>query len=311
MIASTRWDGAPIRAPGIYHDLPLSRYHRGDIAAGPSVSSTTLRRLWNESPAHAWAHDPANPDRVVEDDSEAFILGRATHHLVCGQVDFASEFIVRPTQAPDGRDWHGANKSCIRWLAEQKRVGRTVLTPAQVEQIKGMAIALGAFPLMAAGVLNGLIERSLFWQDKETGLWLKARPDAIPSDSGDFSDLKTTRSVLYHDLQNSVAAYGYQQQAALVLEGARALDLAGETFTFIWVETKPPYCVRAQQIKDEDIARGMKQNRAAMRTFADCLAAGNWPGPGDDRADAEYVDLPDWKRKQIDDRLKFELAEAA
>jgi hypothetical protein len=311
MIASIRWDGAPVRAPGIYHDMPLARYHQGDAAAGPSVSSTTLRRLWNESPAHAWAHDPANPNRVVDDDSEAFILGRATHHLICGQAGFSDEFIVRPTQAPDGRDWHGSNKSCIKWTAEQKRIGRTVLTSAHVEQIKGMAIALGAHPLVQAGILNGLIERSLFWQDKETGLWLKARPDAIPSDSGDFADLKTTESVLYHRLQNSIATYGYHQQAALVLEGARALDLPAETFTLIWVESKKPHCARAQQIKDEDIARGTKQNRAAIRMFADCLAAGSWPGPGDDRPDAEFVDLPDWKRKQIDERLKLELREAA
>src|SRR5262252_4594969 len=162
MIASTRWDGAPIRAPGIYHDMPLARYHQGDIADGPSVSSTTLRRLWNESPAHAWAHDPANPNRIVEDDSEAFILGRATHHLICGQAGFSDEYIVRPKEAPDGRDWHGSNKSCIRWLAEQKRIGRTVLTSAHVEQIKGMAISLGENTLVQEGLLNGLIERSLF-----------------------------------------------------------------------------------------------------------------------------------------------------
>jgi hypothetical protein len=310
MIASIRWDGEPIRTPGIYHDLPIGRYHRGDIAVGPSVSSTTLRQLWNRSPKHAWARDPLNPKRIEEDDSEAFILGRATHHLICGQVNFADEFVVRP-EVLEGAKWHGNRTECKRWLAARKREGKTVLTPDQVEQIRGMAVALGEFPLMQQGILNGLIERSLFWQDKETGLWLKARPDAIPSDSGDFADLKTTQSVLYHDLQNSMATYGYHQQAALALDGARALDLPAETFTFVWVETKPPHCVRAQQLRDEDIARGARQNRVAIRMFADCFAAGSWPGPGDDRADAEFIDLPDWKRKQIDDRLKYELAEAA
>jgi hypothetical protein len=310
MIASLRWDGAPIRTPGIYHDLPIARYHRGDITDGPSVSSTTLRMLWNKSPKHAWARDPLNPNRIEEADNEAFILGRATHHLICGQVNFADEFIVRPEMI-DGEKWHGNRTACKRWQATQKREGRTVLTPEQVEQIRGMAVALGEFPLIQAGILNGLIERSMFWKDSETGLWLKARPDAIPSDSGDYADLKTTQSVLYHDLQTSISTYAYHMQAALVLEGARALGLPAETFTLIWVETKVPHCVRAQQIKDEDLERGGRQNRAAIRTFATCLNAGSWPGPGDDRADAEYVELPDWKRKQIDDRLKFELAEAA
>lgn len=310
MIASIRWDGAPIAAPGVYHDLPIARYHRGDIAVGPSVSSTVLRQMWNQSPRHCWAHNPLNPDRIEDEDTEAFVLGRATHHLICGQINFADEFVVRPEEI-EGAKWHGNRTVCKKWVAARKREGKSVLTPDQAVQIRGMAVALAEFPLMRQGILNGLIERSMFWQDRETGLWLKARPDAIPSDSGDFADLKTTGSVLYRDLQSSIAAYGYQQQAALVIEGAKALDIPAETFTFLWVEVKPPHCVRATQVKDEDIARGMQQNRMALRMFADCLAAGSWPGPGDDRADAEYVELPDWKRKQIDDRLKFELREAA
>jgi len=310
MITSTRWDGAPIRTPGIYHDIPLVAYHSGYVTSGPSVSSTTLRQLWNRSPKHCWASNPLNPNRIEQEDTEWFILGRATHHLVCQQINFASEFVVRP-ETLEGAKWHGNRTECKRWLKQQKTAGKTVLTEEQIGHIRGMAMSLGEFPLMKQGILNGLIERSIFWQDKETGLWLKARPDAIPSDSGDFSDLKTTQSVLYHDLQTSLANYGYHQQAALVLEGARAIGLEATTFTFVWVETRPPYCVRAQQVKDEDIQRGMRQNRVAMRIFADCLAAGAWPGPGDDRADAEYVDLPEWKRKQIDERLKYELNEAA
>jgi hypothetical protein len=41
------------------------------------------------------------------------------------------------------------------------------------------------------------------------------------------------------------------------------------------------------------------------------LQTGVWPGPGADHADAEHVDLADWSRKQIDDRLKLQLREAA
>ncbi|MGY3130077.1 hypothetical protein ACVWZM_000759 [Bradyrhizobium sp. USDA 4501] len=310
MIQSIKWGGNAITQDGVYAKLPLPAYHRGDICDGPSVSSTTLRKLWETSPAHAWAHCPVNPARVEEPDSEAFVLGRAAHHLLTAEIGFADVFVVRP-ETLDGEKWNGNRKECKRWLAAKKREGLTVVTVAQVEVIRGMAISLGAFPLVQAGALNGLIERSLIWKDKETGLWLKARPDVTPNASGDFTDLKTTPSVLYRDLQSSVATFNYHQQAALVLEGAMALGLEANSFTLIWVEKSPPYCVRAQQLKDDDIARGMKQNRAALRTFADCLASGVWPGPGDDRDDAEYVDLPDWKRKQIDERLKFELREAA
>jgi PDDEXK-like domain of unknown function (DUF3799) len=311
MIQSIRWDGKQITTPGIYRDVPINDYHRGDICDGPSVSSSTLRDLWNHSPAYCWSRSALNPKRVTENDNEALMLGRATHHLICGEVGFADQFVVRPEKAPDGRAWHGNNDSCKTWIKAQKRAGKSILTAAQVEQIKGMAIKLGEFPLVQQGVLNGMIERSLFWRDPETGLWVKARPDNTPNDSGDFCDLKTTLSVLYHDTQAAIGEYGYHQQGALILEGARALGIEASSFTLIWVEKNPPHCVRAQQLKDEDIVRGTKQNRVSLRAFAECLKSGVWPGPGDDRADAEYVDLADWRRKQIDERLKYELAEAA
>jgi hypothetical protein len=34
------------------------------------------------------------------------------------------------------------------------------------------------------------------------------------------------------------------------------------------------------------------------------VASGQWPGPGGFQADAEYLDLPEWGRKQIDDQLQ-------
>jgi hypothetical protein len=310
MIQSIRWDGKQITKPGIYQRLPLDEYHRGDICDGPSVSSTILRNMWDTSPAHAWAHCPLNPQHVKDKETSWKNIGRAAHHLLTAEIGFADQFVVRP-DALEGEPWQGNRKDCKRWLAARRREGLTVLTPADVEIVKGMAISIGNFPLVQAGALNGMIERSLIWKDKETGLWLKARPDAIPSDSGDFTDIKTTGSVLYRDLQKSIGDFGYQQQAALTLEGAKALDIPASSFTLIWIEKAPPYCVRATQLKDDDLLRGMKQNRMALRIFADCLSRGVWPGPGDDRDDAEYVDLPDWRREQIDARLKHELREAA
>jgi len=159
-------------------------------------------------------------------------------------------------------------------------------------------------------MLGGAPERSLIWRDPR-GFWKKARPDDIPNDSGDFVDLKTTHSVLYRDTQRTIVDFGYHQQAALVMEGARALRIEPASFTLLWVESNPPYYVRAQTLKDEDIARGHALNELACQTFWECYQSGHWPGPGDDRPDAEYVDLPEWYRKSVDDRIRYQLREAA
>lgn len=309
---SIPWDGQRISKPGLYSGMSLNDYHRGDICDGPSISSSGLRALWNSSPAHFWDKSPLNPQRDDSgDDNEAFILGRAAHHLICGEIGFAETFAIRPELAPDGRVWNGNNKTCIKWFDDMRRARKTVLTPTQVEQVRGMAVSLGENRMMQQGILSGLVERSMFARDPVTGVWIKVRPDVTATASGDYADLKTTISVLYKDTQKSLDDFGYCQQGALVLEVAKLLDIEATSFSLVWVEKKRPHCVRVQMLIDEDLARGAKMNRVGIDTFHACLTAKHWPGPGDDRDDAEYIQLSDNARKRIDDRLQFQLREAA
>jgi hypothetical protein len=174
-----------------------------------------------------------------------------------------------------------------------------VLLPGSLNVIRGMARSLAAHPLIDAGILNGAIEQTIVWKCKDTGVWLKARPDAIPNDAGDFADLKTTTSVQTADLARTIAEYGYHQQAALIAAGWHAItgkDIA--SFSFVFIESKPPFCTRIVTLKDDDLARGERQNFVAIKTFAKCMETGEWPGPGG--ADAEYLALPTWAQTRID-----------
>jgi hypothetical protein len=300
---SVKWDGAPISRPGIYGSVPIGAYHGAHLCDAPSVSSSGLRKIMSESPAHYWCESPYNPDRVAQKETDALVLGRAAHHLLLGEDDFSTLFIARPDKWDSWR-----TGDAKKWKAEQEAEGRTVLLTAQLDQIRGMARALAAHPLIDAGILNGEIEQTIAWRCKETGIWLKARPDAIPNASGDFADIKTTTSVQSADLARTIAEYGYHQQAALIASGWHALtgkDIA--SFSFVFVEKSPPYCVRIVTLRDDDLARGERQNLVAIKTFAECMKTGEWPGPGS--ADAEYLGLPEWAQKRIDHQL--EQAEAA
>jgi hypothetical protein len=299
--------GQPITEPGIYSGVPMATYHGPNLCDAPSVSSSGLRKIW-KSPAHYWVSSPYNPDRVEDTEgSEAFKFGRAAHHLLLGEDDFSTLFVVRPDIAPDGRDWNGNNKTCRAWLAEQELEGRTVLTAKDIDNIRGMARALAAHPLVEAGILNGLIEHTIVWKCKDTGVWLKARPDAIPNSDGDFGDLKTTPSVETEDLIRTIADFSYHQQAALIGSGWHALTGRDITsFSLIFAEKKPPWCPRVITLRDEDLARGERQNYIATKTFKACMETGIWPGPGS--ADAEYLSLPAWQQTRIDRQI--ELAEA-
>lgn len=287
--------GEKVREPGVY-SLPLDRYHE-QCTDGPSVSSSGLRTILRESPAHFFARSSLNPDRVPEPPSEALLLGGAAHHLLLGEDDFSTQFVERPERFDS---WRTNNSKA--WKADQEAAGRSVLLPSQLETIRGMARSLARHPLVQAGILNGEIERSFFWQDEATGIWLKSRPDAIPNASGDLADLKTTVSVRTEALERTIADYGYQQQAALIADGYRAIlgtDIT--SFSLVFVEKSPPYCVRVVTLKDDDITRGARQNRAAIKLLRQCLDDDAWPGPGG--ADAEYLGLPPWEQTRIDNDL--------
>lgn len=303
-----QWNGKIITEPGIYKDVPLDLYHSSELFDGvPAISSSGLRTIWNYSPAHYWAHSPYNPNRAEDDADEkrSYVLGRALHHLVGAQRGFRELFVVRPEKIPDigertPKPWNGNRTACKEWLKKQKETGRAVLTPENVVQLEGMALALGNHPLITT--LSGQIEHSYFWRDKETGIWLKWRPDSTPTDSADFVDLKGTTDVRFYKLMKAVSDFGYHQQGAL---GRWAcMELLGRpmnSFSLFFVEWKEPHATALVQMKDDDLKLGERMNRAALRQMWECWKAKEWPGPAD--SDIGYVEIPDKMRDDTKARL--------
>lgn len=306
-----RWDGKPISEPGIYADVPMESYHGAHLCDAPSISSSGLRTIINKSPAHYWAYSPYNEDRATGEETDALILGRAAHHLLLGQDDFSTLFVQRPAEL-GGEKWNGNRTVCKRWLADRADEGRTVLTENQVAQIRGMAKSLSDNVLIRSGLLNGLVEHSMVWRCKDTGIYCKARPDAIPNDSGDFGDLKTCASVQDDDLRRAIADYGLHQQGAFILEGWAALTDAKSDFSFnlVFVEKQVPWCSRVVAVDDQDLLRGEQQNAIAKGIFKRCLEKGYWPGPGYEN-DAMPLSMPKWVQERIDYQLQRNLEEAA
>ena len=309
----TPWDGKQITKSGFYSNVPMASYHSGRLCIGPSLSSSGLRTIFTKSEAHFYDQWPLNPDYDpnANEESEALILGRAVHHLLLGQPHFAKEFIIPPSETPDAKGkmqpFSLKFDSGKRWRDDALASGKTILTPPMAEKVKGMALRLAREPLIRQGALSGLSEITMAWLDKETGIWLLSRPDVIPTDSGDMTDLKTLGYgvVDYPNLVRTIAERGYHQQAGLAAEGFEALT--GErlkSFSFYFVESKRPYCARMVMLKDADLVLGQRQNRNAMRRFVASMNAGHWPGPGGTQEEVVAIDLSDAKRLAIEGELR-------
>jgi hypothetical protein len=301
------WDGQPISAPGIYRGVPMSAYHSAELCVGPSVSSSGLRKLFTDSPMAYWVESPLNPRRLEPGDSEAFVIGRGAHHLLLGEADFAKHFAIEPATYADAKTgevkkWNNNATVCREWKKHvTEGEGRAILTPAQIEAIRGMAgllpwqkgledSGLANSAVVRAGALSGLVEHTIIARDEETGLWLKSRPDAIPLDSTEFSDFKSTTSVQERKLQRTLEDYRYDMQAVLAsmcLE--QAIGKPFTSFAFIFAMKKPPHAVEVVELTAEDLADAALDIRISLRTLARCLDTGRWPGPGGGRGDARYI----------------------
>jgi len=292
-----------ITEAGLYANVSMSRYHGPDLCDGWSASSSGLRKIFNASPAHYWSESSYNPHRAERTETSSLILGRAAHHLLLGESHFEREYVIRPDEI-DGAPWQGNRKVCKAWLAEAALSGKTVLKGDQVDQIKGMSQSLAAHPLVQAGILNGLIESTMVYRDLDTGIWIKGRPDAMPSDCADFADLKTTTSVTDEDLQRTIFDYGYHMQGAVIGMCAReVLGIEMSSFSLVFVESKPPHCCRVVTLTPADIELGEQQVRVALALFEQGMRTGHWPGPGGTQTDASYISLPPWGEQKIKDRI--------
>ncbi|MDM9643846.1 PD-(D/E)XK nuclease-like domain-containing protein [Rhizobium sp. S163] len=301
--AEQRWNGKQIIRRGVYSGVPIDDYHGNtDLFDGFSISSSGLRSVLDR-PSLYWGFSPYNPTPFDKPEKDSLEFGKAAHMLLLGEEGFKERYVLRPDEI-EGKAWQGNRTACKQWLVDQKKAGRVVMTETEIGHIRQIASALAKKEAIRLGILNGRIERSLFCKDGD--IWLKARPDVVPNDSGDFVDLKTAASVDDESLSKAIYNHGYHVQAGLLRMIARQVLGADafSSFTFVFVEKAPPYDVRVMQLKDEDIDLGERQARVAIETVKRCLKEGKWPGYDGFEKEVSYVEMPSWSKTRIKTQLE-------
>ncbi|SHI78856.1 PDDEXK-like protein of unknown function [Aureimonas altamirensis DSM 21988] len=299
-VKETVWNGQQIVEPGIYAGVPIETYHHDvDLLDSFGISSSGIRQV-DDRPSAYWVHSPYNPERIERDATEALNFGKAAHHLLLGESGFAQHFAVRPASIA-GKPWQGNRTECKDWMADQAKAGRTVILPSQIDDIRRMRDSLAAHPIVQAGALNGRIERSMF--AKFDDIWMKARPDVIPNDGGDFVDLKTAASVDDDSLSKTIFSSGYHVQGAVVRMVWRELGLPFGSFVLAFLEKSAPYEVRFFEVRAQDLDLGERQARAALQTVKECRKQGVWPGYDGFHPSVLNIDIPQWARTRTETTL--------
>lgn len=285
-----------ITAPGIYSGISMADYHN-QLTPSPSISSSGLRTIETKSPEHFWEGSYLNPEREPID-TDALRLGKIAHAFVLGEDHFSELFAECPfndwavnekvggieykAKIPKGFDPEtDAEPAGVRfkplWKQEQLAAGKTIIMPKDRERAEAMAARIVKDQFVREGLFNGPIEQTIVWEDQETGVWLKARPDVIPHDSW-YPDYKTIADLRAYKRSQAIMDYAIYQQAALVAEGLGALGQPiPTTYVLVFQEKTPPYAVIHEELDPELVARGIQINRRAIRKFAACLEQDEWP----------------------------------
>lgn len=295
-----------ITTPGPY-DLPAEIYH-GSPCDGPSLSHSGARLLVEDCPAVFWHGSPMNPAFEPEQKRE-FDIGTAGH-LIMLEPDFWNDrVVIVEGKTKDGKPSTGyTSRDAKDQRAAAYAAGKTPLLPDQADRIHAMRDALLEHPIARKAFRGGRAERSYFWRDSATGVWLKCRPDYEAPDLVRLVDYKTVTSAHPRALSRRAYDHGHYSQAAWYLDGVeRAAGVRPEEFWFVAQEPTAPYLVSVYKLTTRAIEWGQMQNRRAIDMFARCLGADDWPGYRDpktpDRDVAHVIDLPGYAEFQLQDRM--------
>lgn len=283
-----------ITEPGAYR-MPMSLYH-SQCCPDVSVSSTGIRKAALQSPLAFWKTSDLNPNRYPpKEESDALILGKAAHCLILGDEVFAENFAYVPEGAPSRPTktqvaafekngfWSDAAKDGAAFWEkfDAEAAGRSLLTAEQVTKIGYMAENLQALPEAREALIGDLTEISMVWQDELTGLWVKSRPDCIPSNGVDFGDLKTFSpkgADLILSAQRAVTDHGYAVQMGMAVEGAeRIFGMSASRCALIFIQTTEPYEPVPIMLDEEAIYWGRVLFRHGLDRIHHGLTTGEWP----------------------------------
>jgi hypothetical protein len=255
---------------GIYKDLTNETYHT-DSAVSRSGIMTYI-----DSPYKYWAHY-INPNRPLKSSTKAMDFGSAFHTFILQPELFWEEYAREPLleKLPEkvllknvGRPAYEAyktEKSKIEFINakiledfEEETQEKLVIIEKDLDILNEMKHSLINHPEASALIAGAIYEQSYFWEDKESGLMLKARPDILHDNM--VIDLKTCANASSRAYQRTMIDGGYHIQGAMIQEAVSILEGREiDNVINICIEKTYPYEIGIKIISADALKAGRKK----------------------------------------------------
>lgn len=322
-----------IQPVGVYAGISNAEYH-----GGPGYSKSSLD-IVRRSLAHFKFAQDQRESGVEREETASMRVGSAEHGILLEAEQFENEFALPfdASEWPDalattddlkarlkeyGLPVSGKKAELIERLREadptvqilddlkamhaEDSAGKTILTPAQWRDVRGMRDAAIENPKLCKLLTDprGRAELSVYWRDEETGLLCRCRPDLWVGDV--VMDIKTTDDARQSAFERSIEKWRYYVQAPFYLDGIKkAVEQSGKPlpegleipkhFVFGPIEKKAPYLNAIYVLGPQTMEIGRREYREDLKALADAIARDEWPGYS---RDIQSIGLPDWRLRR-------------
>ncbi|EFH6663161.1 exodeoxyribonuclease VIII [Escherichia coli] len=270
--------------PGIYYGISNENYH-----AGPGISKSQLDDIADTPALYLWRKNAP----VDTTKTKTLDLGTAFHCRVLEPEEFSNRFIVAPEF---NRRTNAGKEEEKAFLMECASTGKTVITAEEGRKIELMYQSVMALPLGQWLVESaGHAESSIYWEDPETGILCRCRPDKIIPEFHWIMDVKTTADI--QRFKTAYYDYRYHVQDAFYSDGYEAQFGVQPTFVFLVASTTIEcgrYPVEIFMMGEEAKLAGQQEYHRNLRTLSDCLNTDEWPA-------IKTLSLPRWAKEYAND----------
>jgi len=259
--------------PCLRTDISIEDYH----ADRSCVSVSTLKEILR-SPEHCrhYLEHGRSP-------TDAMRMGSAYHLRVLEPQRYKREVVTAPDVDRRRREYKEFALA---------NAHKTILSRTESDTVEQMARVTFEHPTVKEVITGAWLESTLIWQDPETGLWIKIRPDCLNAsvDVGVCLDLKKTTDASKFSFGRDALKYGYDVQAATYLYVLSNVFNRDFDFAFFACEEDAPHGRALYGAPEKMLQRGRRRMREALNLFARCQRQNDWPGY---QADGGY-DILEW-----------------
>lgn len=271
-----------IATMGCYPDITNEEYH-GDKRY---LSRSSLMDF-DKSPYTYWAKH-LNPNRPFKETTPAMQFGTMFHTYILEPFEFIKNYVIEPKKVllkDVGRELYDRYKKVCEDIESS---GKIIVSQGEYDNLIAMKEKIYSSKEAMQLIEDARIENSFFWQDENSGLLLKARPDILHDNM--IVDLKTCADASPRAFQNSMVSGGYHIQGAMIRDAVEAIKGRKiNNVINIVIETKYPYNMAIYMIDEAAIDAGQVKYKNILLEMKNAIAENNFRDYG-----VQTIGIPSW-----------------